>query len=185
MKYYELINFFINKFDYKSYLELGLRDASNTFNNVNCILKHSVDINKDCNPTYNMSTNDFFEYNICKYDIIFIDADHEKNQVLKDFDNAFACLSPNGTIIMDDINPLDEYLLDPKFCNNAWEAWAELRTRENLTMHAIDNTYFGYVRVGQQVPLNLKVYPTYEWFNANRKRICLPIPEETLYVVYQ
>ena len=119
MKHHELINFFISKFNYNSYLELGLRDVNNTFNNVNCILKESVDINNICNPTHHMSTDTFFINNIKKWDIIFIDADHDKNQVLTDFNNAYKYLSNNGTIIMDDVNPLEEFLLHPNYCNNA------------------------------------------------------------------
>ena len=43
----------------KKYLELGIYDATN-FNLVNAKVKHGVDISSVGNPTFNMSTDEFF-----------------------------------------------------------------------------------------------------------------------------
>jgi hypothetical protein len=185
--YKEIIQFFIDKFKYQSYLELGIRDSNNTFNHINCKIKEGVDINNECLPTYCMTTNKFFE-TVGKnktWDIIFIDASHEKNQVLRDFDNALARLNENGTIIMDDINPTEPFLLSPIFCDNAWEAFAELGKRSDIQMHAITPSYFGFVRKGQQTPHSLEIQPTFEFLNQHREEIVRPITWDELLIMFK
>jgi cephalosporin hydroxylase len=56
-------------------------------------------------------------------DFLFIDADHSKDSVLKDFNT----LSPfvhigSGLVFFHDTHPTRQYLLHPGYCNNAWEA---------------------------------------------------------------
>ena len=54
------------------------------------MLKEGVDIDPGCLPTHLMTTDDYFDSvgKDVKWDIIFIDASHEKTQVLKDFNNS-------------------------------------------------------------------------------------------------
>jgi hypothetical protein len=175
--YREIINFFIDKFGYTTYLELGVRDANNTFNHIKCTEKEGVDCNPASNPTYLMYTDEFFD-SVGKHktwDIIFIDASHEKHQVLRDFENALARLNENGTIIMDDINPTEPFLLSEEFCHNAWEAFAELRKRTDLQMHAVIPSYSGFVRRGKQTAFTKKVEPNFEFLEKNRAELVLPI----------
>ena len=91
LPYYPIINFYIKKYNYTSYLELGVRDKTNTYNLIECSEKNGVDINPNCFPDYLMTTDDFFNTisKDKKWDIIFIDADHEKEQVMKDLLNSF------------------------------------------------------------------------------------------------
>lgn len=169
--YQPIINFFIEKFKYTSYLELGVRDKTNTFDHINCILKEGVDIDPRCLPTHLMTTDDYFDSvdKDIKWDIIFIDASHEKTQVLKDFNNSLEHLNENGTIIMDDINPFFEELLQSDYCHNAWEVFADLRgTRSDLDMHGIYSSFCGIVRRGQQQTHNLTVQPTFDFLNKHR-----------------
>lgn len=175
--YREIIEFFVKRFNYQSYLELGVRDSSNTFNHINCAIKEGVDINAACSPTHCMTTDEFFETvgNDKTWDIIFIDASHEKDQVLRDFENALQRLNENGTIIMDDINPDQPFLLSATYCHNAWEAFAELGKRTDLEMHAILPSYAGYVRRGNQIGHKLDVQPTYEFLDANREELTRPL----------
>jgi hypothetical protein len=181
LPYHPIINHFIEKNNYTSYLELGLRDANNTFNHINCSDKTSVDIDFICSPDYVMSTDDFFlqEAGDKKWDLIFIDGSHEKTQVKKDFDNALEHLTDNGTIIMDDINPFFEELIHPNFCHNAWEVFAELRcARNDLEMFGIESSFCGVVRRGSQIPLNLKIESTWEFFNTHRQQLINPLSWE-------
>lgn len=172
--YHPIINFFIKRFNYQSYLELGVRDKTNTFNHINCMIKEGVDIDRGCQPTHLMTTDDYFASvgKDVKWDIIFIDASHEKNQVLKDFNNSLEHLNENGTIIMDDINPFFEDLLQEHFCHNAWEVFAALRgTRSDLDMHGIYSSFCGVVRRGNQLTHNLEIQPTFEFLNTNRMEL--------------
>ena len=175
--YREIINFFIDKFGYTTYLELGVRDANNTFNHIKCTEKEGVDCNPASNPTHLMYTDEFFD-SVGKHktwDIIFIDASHEKNQVLRDFENSLSRLNENGTIIMDDINPNEPFLLSPVYCDNAWEAFAELGKRSDLEMHAIIPSYAGYVRRGKQTPHSFQIEPTFDFLETNRSVIAQPM----------
>lgn len=177
VKYHEIINYFCDRFRYNSYLELGLRNANDTFNNVRCNYKISVDINPDCRPTYCMTTDDFFaslDANT-KFDIIFIDACHEKSFVQRDFDNAMNHLNDNGTIIMDDINPTQEFLLGQEWCGTAWEVFFNLGKRSDLQIGTVIPSFTGFVRVGSQIPHTLELEPTFEFLDANREVITRPI----------
>jgi hypothetical protein len=182
LHYRDIINFFVEKFGYKSYLELGVRDLSNTFNQVRCDFKEGVDIDPYCNPTHHMSTDEFFA-GVGKdktWDIILIDADHEKNQVLKDFENCLTRLNDGGTIIMDDINPTEEWLLSPTYCNNAWEAFAELSKRSDIQLHAVVPTYAGFVRRGKQKGHSLQVESDFSFLSDNRDTLVRPITFQQL-----
>jgi hypothetical protein len=177
LKYHDIINYFCDKFNYDSYLELGLRNANDTFNNVRCKSKFSVDINVNCNPTYCMTTDDYFlhlDKNV-KFDIIFIDACHEKSHVKRDFDNSINHLSQNGTIIMDDINPTSEHLLDQSWCGNAWEVFFELGKRSDLQIGTIMPSFTGFVRRGLQTPHNLILESSYSFLEKHRDVITRPI----------
>lgn len=180
--YREIINFFIQRFNYQSYLELGVRDLTNTFNHINCTNKEGVDCNPASNPTHCMFTDEFFETvgRDKTWDIIFIDASHEKNQVLRDFENSLSRLNENGIIIMDDINPTEPFLLSPVYCDNAWEAFAELGKRTDLEMHAIMPSYAGYVRRGTQKGHSLDIQPTYEFLDTHRNEITRPMEWEQI-----
>lgn len=184
--YRDLINFFINKFKCTSYLELGVRDKSNNYNHIQCGIKEGVDINPACGPTHCMTTDEYFHTvgTSQTWDLIFIDASHEKMQVLRDFENSIARLNPNGTIIMDDINPTEPFLLSPTFCHNAWEAFAELGKRPDLQMHAVTPTYSGFVRRGKQVAHTLTIGPTFEFLDAHREEIVRPVTFDQLQLMF-
>lgn len=178
LPYYPILNHFVEKYNYKSYLELGVRNKNSTFNHIKCDDKTGVDIDASCQPTYVMSTDNFFlnEANNKKWDLIFIDGSHEKTQVRKDFDNSLNHLSEGGTIIMDDINPFNKELLSSELCHNAWEVFAELKgTRDDLEMYGIESSFCGIVRRGSQEPHSLKVESTWEFLNKNRQIIINPI----------
>lgn len=62
----------------------------------------------------------------CPIDFLFIDADHRKESVLRDFRNFAPSVTPQGLIFLHDTHPMCEELLDDGYCSNAWEAAAEL-----------------------------------------------------------
>lgn len=182
--YHPIINHFVKRYGYTRYLELGVRDKSSTFDHIRCLDKTGVDIDPDCEPTYVMATDDFFEQiaGDQKWDIIFIDASHEKTQVEKDFNNSLRHLNENGTIVMDDINPFTAELLDPQYCHNAWEVFAKLRKeREDLDMFGIESSFCGVVRRGKQRTHNLQIEPTFEFLDKHRQELINILPWEEIY----
>jgi hypothetical protein len=92
--------------------------------------------------------------------------------VLKDFENSLNHLSENGTIVMDDINPFTADLVDPRFCDNAWEVFAMLRgTRPDLDMFGVESSFCGIVRRGSQKTHNLTIEPTFEFLDKHRQEL--------------
>lgn len=86
-----------------SFLELGVLDGIN-HDQILCEDKASVDIRH--NPTFKMSTDDFFSINTRHWDIIFIDALHRVEQVVRDYNNATKYC--DKCIIMHDLYPNNE-----------------------------------------------------------------------------
>lgn len=137
-----LLNILIEKYGYKSYLEIGLGNPDNNFNHINIQSKASVD--PEGEPTYKITSDEFFKVNKQTYDIIFIDGLHLHKQVLRDIDNSLKILNENGIIIIHDTNP--KYEKDQqvprmyiRWTGDVWKAFVQLRmTREDLTMETVD-----------------------------------------------
>jgi hypothetical protein len=103
-----------------NYLELGLNCGTN-FTSLLIENKKSVDIKfESVMPTYLMSTDFFFEQNKEKFDLIYIDADHEYNQVIKDFNNSIDCIKEGGIIFLHDLYPPDEQHTQTHLCYNSY-----------------------------------------------------------------
>lgn len=137
MTRHELIQSVINKINAKSYLELGV-DQRHTFSKINVEKKISVDNNSHTLPTFVMTTDNFFASNKDTFDVIFVDAYHERSQVQKDIENSLKVLNPNGVIITHDTLPLEECVIHQAICWNAWEAFAHLRkTNPNMWMASV------------------------------------------------
>ncbi len=108
---YEIINLLIKKNNYKSYLEIGVRNPGDCFDHIDCQVKHGVDpgIEGEFPVTFRMTSDDFFKINESKYDLIFIDGLHLDFQVEKDIINSLKSLNNNGSIMLHDCNPPTEY----------------------------------------------------------------------------
>lgn len=106
MRKHEMINMFIDKFDYKTYLEIGVLDGFN-YHHISCEHKDSVDPTKRMvDLKYHMTSDRFFEENRDKkYDVIFIDGHHDSEYVHRDINNALQQLNDGGTIFVHDCLP--------------------------------------------------------------------------------
>lgn len=101
----ELINYLIERNNYKRYLEIGVEDG-HSLHSVKCQIKHGVDPNSK-HATFHLTSDDFF-YQLAphiKYDLIFIDGLHLEDQVDRDIKNSLKHLSSNGIIVVHDCNP--------------------------------------------------------------------------------
>ena len=93
------------------YLEIGVNQGF-TFEGVSAKTKVGVDPVKKVITSKNevflkMYSDDYFEINRHKYDLIFIDGLHEYRQVLKDIVNALNTLTRTGVVLVDDVIPSD------------------------------------------------------------------------------
>jgi len=109
----QLLNALIEKYNLKSYLEIGVQNPANNFDKINIDgnYKEGVDPECECYTTiYQMTSDKYFSmYNGGrKFDLIFIDGLHHADQVKRDFENSLRCLSDNGFIVIHDVLPENE-----------------------------------------------------------------------------
>lgn len=134
MHHSDFIANFITAVQAKSYLELGLYHGETITkvanNNPQCLCT-----GVDMNPLtflpvfrfYQSTSDDFWKQNQDTYDVIFIDADHSYESVLRDLNKALGCLNAHGLILLHDTNPNSVHLIDPGYCGDCFR----LNTRFN------------------------------------------------------
>lgn len=62
-------------------------------------------------------------------DLLFIDADHSKESVKRDFENFFPYVTDHGVILLHDSFPKDSTYAQPQYCGDGYKAIAELARR--------------------------------------------------------
>jgi hypothetical protein len=158
----EIINALIDKHGYEDYLEIGVNTPAQpgyNWEGVKAKVKHGVDPNVD--TTYRMTSDEFFEkYTTRKYDIVFVDGLHIFEQVYRDIVNSLKLLTPNGTIVVHDCNPVTEITQRRERASDAWhgDVWkaiVKLRMEEiGLTIHTVDTDEgCAIIRKGSQILL--------------------------------
>ena len=127
----DIIQYLIDKYDYQSYLEIGLDNPNNNFLKINCKYKESVDpyyndwivdangyMGNDVKEfimahilTYHMTSDEMFAHmpEDKKYDIVFIDGYHNEFQVERDIINSIKHLNKGGRIVVHDCLPGNEF----------------------------------------------------------------------------
>lgn len=147
----DVINYFIKQRNYKTYLEIGVREGDN-FVNVVCTEKIGVDpsfkkMRESVKPYCVCTTSDIFFKNIDKdqkFDIIFIDADHTYEQVVKDINNSMNHLSANGVIIMHDVWPANEFTTVPFQFDTYYNGTVYQAFIQQIMMNEIHHKYNVY-----------------------------------------
>jgi len=190
----DILNYLIEKYKYKTYLEIGVRNpTSGNFNNIKIKNKLGVDPNPIIkqNNIFVGTSDLFFMKNKSTFDLIFIDGLHLENQVDKDIMNSLNCLNEGGMILLHDCNPptemhqRDNYCVDgkyPSWNGTVWKSFAKLRmTRPDLEMYVIDTDWgVGVIRNGSQ-----ELFPSeninidelkYELLENNREELLNLIP---------
>ena len=110
----DLLNALIEKYNLKSYLEIGVQNPSNNFDKIKCERKVGVDpalkgyADSDNSTIFQMFSDEFFMGNKETFDLTFIDGLHHADQVKRDFENSLRCLSDNGFIVIHDVLPWNE-----------------------------------------------------------------------------
>lgn len=171
----KLINNYISRYNYKSYLEIGI-DECVCFRQIQCEYKVGVDTYSTSNcVTHKMTSNEFFLLNNKTFDIIFIDGLHHSDQVIKDIENSLNILNKGGTIIVHDCLPLNEIeQIVPRqtkvWTGDVWKAWMEFRKRKDLRMFVFDIDYgIGVIQIGEQTPFVVDTEDlTWENFEKNK-----------------
>jgi len=174
----DLINFLIKKYNYRTYLEIGVDDKSQNFNKIRAEEKIGVDPNPSTHADFIMTSDDFFSQNKKNFDIIFVDGLHHADTAYRDIINSLKSLNPKGTIVCHDMNPLNELSQKipretDKWNGDVWKAWVKLRSeRSDLEMYVIDMDHgCGIIRQGEQKTILLDRELTYDFFDAKRAEL--------------
>jgi len=177
MRRYNIINKYINKYDYKSYLEIGVHRGK-CFDRINIENKTGVDPDEFSRATVFMTSDDFFKQldKEERYDIIFLDGMHKSPQLLIDIFNSLKHLEEGGTIICHDISPRSEkYQEVPRtqrgWNGNIWRDFVMLRIlREDLEAFTIDcDEGIGIIRKGESENFDIECPLIYKNLEENRK----------------
>lgn len=197
IKRYDIINHLIKKHKFINYLEIGVFHGDN-IRLINALHKDGVDPGHEGivapEVTYSMTSDDFFEFikgHDIKYDIIFIDGLHHKEQVDKDIENSLNHLVPNGYILLHDCNPISyEAQKVPRetvvWNGDVWESIVKLRlNRPDLEVRVVDTDFgVGVVNFGKMDVYNKSKNINWEYFQDNKKEIINLITIEEFKNIY-
>ena len=132
----DIIEHFIKKNNYKSYLEIGCC-KNEVFSKIN-IKKVGVDPNSG--GTVRLTSDDFFKTNEEKFDLVFIDGLHVYDQVKQDIINSLEVLNNNGVILIHDCLPEKIWEQNVPRMNGAWsgDVWKVIpffRSKSNIDVY--------------------------------------------------
>jgi hypothetical protein len=183
---YHVLNYLINKYGYKRYLEIGV----NSGDNISKIVAENIDgvdpVKMHDMTNFVMTSDDFFAQlkPDIKYDIVFIDGLHLHEQVILDVENSLKHLNAGGIILLHDCNPTQEiYQVREHVPGHPWngDVWKAIlhfrKTRKDLQICTINTDYgLGVIVPGEQSLYEDITWPniadyTYEYFDKNRLEI--------------
>lgn len=131
---WNLIDYLIEKYDYKEYLEIGC-DKDQLFSKIS--LKKKIGVDPYSGGNIRKTSDDFFLSNNKTFDLVFIDGLHTYTQVKKDILNSIKFLNHNGIILVHDCLPdtmskqaVPRYKM--QWNGDVWKAIVDLRQDPNL-----------------------------------------------------
>jgi hypothetical protein len=175
MTHTDIINRFIDKNGYQSYLEIGVFNRDHNFNKINCRYKYCIDPDLKAEADFFGTSDEFFKANNKVWDLIFLDGLHVSTQLYKDILNSLVCLGENGVILVHDLLPPNKKAqevprVQGEWTGDCWMAFVWLRaTRPDLFMYTINTDYgVGVIQPGQQELITISENITYENFERNK-----------------
>ncbi len=136
-----IVNQIVN-IESKRYLELGIYHGHN-FNAV--ISRDKTSVDNQFPADFRGTTDDFFAQldSDEKFDVVYIDACHQAESVVRDFNNTLKHLNPGGLILVHDLIPDTEELTAPHFCGDGFRVLAQILTsqRDEFTIFSLNSDY--------------------------------------------
>lgn len=165
-----IIQFIIDTFGYKSYLEVGVQFKDN-WNKISCQYKVGVEPNNlnDIN-IHPVTSNQFFEGNKQKFDIVFIDGDHNYSQVIQDYRNALKVLNEGGRIIFHDALPDSKECTHNLKCGTVYKALLQIRSEHAYDICTWEDD-FGVCVITPSVNAQVIECRNFEWDEFYPKRV--------------
>jgi hypothetical protein len=126
------------------FLELGTSTGV-AFNSLTFSNKYTVDLKRpdliqEHPNSFEQSTDEFFATTeLTDFDLIFIDANHDSEQVLRDYNSSVSRLKKGGVIVLHDCYPPTEEYCEPRFCSDSYKILEALaRTGQEVTFSKDD-----------------------------------------------
>ncbi|MBO7691325.1 MAG: class I SAM-dependent methyltransferase [Methanobrevibacter sp.] len=145
MHHSDIINYFIKKYDLKSYLEIGTRNRESNFNKIIAPDKLCIDPDPNAKADLVLTSDEFFKISNKQFDIVFVDGLHEGHQVYRDIKNSIKCLSSKGVILCHDINPktwdnaydFEDYAGKGIWNGDSWKGFVKYRFESDYECYTI------------------------------------------------
>ena len=148
----DIINYLIERYNYNSYLEIGVQFPHSNYDKIEIKNKTGVEpfpITDLLNKGIVELTSDMFFKSLeadVKYDIIFIDGLHTREQCLADILNSLKHLSDNGTILVHDCLPTAEYQTSiedngREWTGDVWKSIVDIKEKNGLDVSTIDTDW--------------------------------------------
>ena len=167
MKRTDIINHLIKQKGYKSYLEIGVQYPQSNYELVNVDYKVGIEpypigdwSNKNIMP---VTSDEWFKDLQEKYDIIFIDGLHTREQCLADILNSLKHLNEGGCILVHDCLPTAEYQTTHEdngreWTGDVWKAIVDIQSNNDVEVCTIDTDWgIGFIRKKQSDKLNNEI----------------------------
>jgi predicted O-methyltransferase YrrM len=145
------------------YLEIGVLygDVTRRLSKY-CTECYAIDIefpnkNFDDNVKLFQCTSDVFFENLdkeCMFDMVFIDGDHNKHQVYKDFINVKDKVIDDGFIFLHDSYPFSEYMTAENLCNNCYEAILKIKNEFNTEWEIVTLPFNPGLTIMKKMPIH-------------------------------
>jgi hypothetical protein len=128
----------MNGIENYSYLELGVLRNEN-YNQIRCKNKSSVDINGYA--TYTGTTDEYFNQldESIRFDIIYIDANHDYDYVLRDFNNSVK--RANRWILIHDMIPPSFGSTRSDRCSDSYKLLYYLLTETDFIVYSLNHNF--------------------------------------------
>jgi len=173
---WDIINYLVNQNGYQDYLEVGVQDYYSCCDKIQTPRKTSVDPNPRNICDYVMTSDAFFAQlpEDVKYDIVFVDGLHHREQVYRDIINSLDHLKDGGTIVVHDCMP-DAEIVQVRndhggpWMGDVWKAIVDLKsTRSDIEVVTVDHDCgCAIVRKGTQELVKVNEELTWDSYTRN------------------
>ena len=156
-KYINVIESIVGSIGCRVYVELGV-NKGHTFSRICPIVQRAigvdiVDARKTKEGEFFLGTTDHWFSTLdknFKADVIFIDADHTYEQVLKDFNNSLSILSTGGLIFIHDTSPNGKKYTQEQWSSNSYKVVFDIEKMNDLWSMTLPCDNFGLTIISRK-----------------------------------
>lgn len=178
MTRWELLNRIAARIGARAYLEIGVQ-RGDVFSRVEVERKVGVDPDPRSAATIHLPSDAYFdrldaESPSERFDLVFVDGLHHREQVVRDVRNSIRYLSTGGVTVVHDCDPPSEAaggraMCSGVWCGDVWKGWIDLRRELDRETFVVDTDLgCGVILEGDPAPPNGESDPTWSEFAANR-----------------